>query len=28
MDMGLKDEFVVHLVMSSLPNEFEDFGIN
>jgi hypothetical protein len=23
MDMGLKDEFIVHLVMSSLPKEFE-----
>jgi hypothetical protein len=28
MDMGLKDEFVVHLVMSSLPKEFEAFEIN
>jgi hypothetical protein len=28
MDMGLKDEFLVHLVMSSLPNEFEAFEIN
>jgi hypothetical protein len=28
MDMGLKDEFLVHLVMSSLPKEFEAFGIN
>jgi hypothetical protein len=28
MDMELKDEFLVHLVMSSLPNEFETFEIN
>jgi hypothetical protein len=28
MDMGLKDEFIVHLVMSSLPNEFEAFEID
>jgi hypothetical protein len=28
MDMGLKDEFIVHLVMSSLPKEFEAFDIN
>jgi hypothetical protein len=28
MDMGLKDEFLVHLVMSSLPKEFETFEIN
>jgi hypothetical protein len=28
MDMGLKDEFLVHLVMSSLPKEFEAFDIN
>jgi hypothetical protein len=28
MDMGLKNEFVVHLVMSSLPKEFEAFEIN
>jgi hypothetical protein len=28
MDMGLKDEFLVHLVMSSLPKEFEPFEIN
>jgi hypothetical protein len=28
MDMGLKDEFIVHLVMSSLPKEFETFEIN
>jgi hypothetical protein len=28
MDMGLKDKFLVHLVMSSLPKEFEDFEIN
>jgi hypothetical protein len=28
MDMGLKDEILVHLVMSSLPKEFEAFQIN
>jgi hypothetical protein len=28
MDMGLKDEFIVHLIMSSLPKEFEAFEIN
>jgi hypothetical protein len=28
MDMGLKDEFLVHLVMSSLPKEFEPFEID
>jgi hypothetical protein len=28
MDMGLKDEFLVHLVMSSLPKEFEAFEID
>jgi hypothetical protein len=28
MDMGLKDGFLVHLVTSSLPKEFEPFGIN
>jgi hypothetical protein len=28
MDMGLKDEFLVHPVMSSLPKEFETFEIN
>jgi hypothetical protein len=28
MDMGLKDEFLVHLVMSSLPMKFEAFEIN
>jgi hypothetical protein len=28
MDMGFKDEFIVHLVMSSLPKEFEAFEIN
>jgi hypothetical protein len=28
MDMGLKDEFLVHLVMSSLLKEFEPFEIN
>jgi hypothetical protein len=28
MNMGFKDEFIVHLVMSSLPKEFEAFEIN
>jgi hypothetical protein len=28
MDMWLKDEFLVHLVISSLPKEFEAFEIN
>jgi hypothetical protein len=28
MDMELKDEFFVHLVMSSLLKEFEAFEIN
>jgi hypothetical protein len=28
IDMGLKDEFIVQLVMSSLPKEFEAFEIN
>jgi hypothetical protein len=28
MDMGLKDEFIIHMVMSSLPKEFEAFEIN
>jgi hypothetical protein len=28
MDMGLKHEFLVHLVMSSLPKEIETFEIN
>jgi hypothetical protein len=28
MDMGLKDEFIVHPVMSSLPKEFEACDIN
>jgi hypothetical protein len=28
MDMGLKDKFLVHLVMSSLLKEFETFEIN
>jgi hypothetical protein len=28
MDMGLKDEFLVPLVMSSLPKEFDVFEIN
>jgi hypothetical protein len=28
MNMGLKDEFIVHLVISSLPKEFEAYEIN
>jgi dynactin complex subunit len=28
MDMGVKYEFLVHLVMSSLPKEFGSFEIN
>jgi ABC-type microcin C transport system permease subunit YejB len=28
MDMGFKDEFLIHLVMSSLPKNFEAFEIN
>jgi hypothetical protein len=28
MDVGLKDEFIVHLVMLSLTKEFEAFEIN
>jgi hypothetical protein len=28
IDIGLKDEFLVHLVLSSLPKEFEPFEIN
>jgi hypothetical protein len=28
MDMGLNNEFIVHLVRSSLPQEFEAFEIN
>jgi hypothetical protein len=28
MDMGLKNKFVVHLVISSLPKKFETFEIN
>ena len=28
MDMGLKDGFVVHLIMASLPKEFEAFVVN
>jgi hypothetical protein len=27
-NMGLKDEFIVHLVISSLPKEFGTFKIN
>jgi hypothetical protein len=28
MDMGLKDEFVVHLIMILLPKKFETFVVN
>jgi hypothetical protein len=28
IDMRLKDEFLVHLIMCSLPKEFESFEIN
>jgi hypothetical protein len=28
MDIGLKDEFLVHLVMPFLPKEFNAFEIN
>jgi hypothetical protein len=28
MNMGFKDELLVHLVMSSLPKKFEAFEIN
>jgi hypothetical protein len=28
MDMGLKDEFLIHLVMSSLPKKSDAFEIN
>ena len=28
MDMGLKDEFLVHLIFASLPKEYETFVIN
>ena len=28
MDLGLKDEFLIHLVFASLPKEYETFVIN
>ncbi|XP_066310895.1 uncharacterized protein [Miscanthus floridulus] len=28
MDMGLKDEFLVHLIFASLPKEYETFDVN
>jgi hypothetical protein len=28
MDMGLKDEFLVHLIFASLPKEYEAFVVN
>ena len=28
MDMGLKDEFLVHLIFASLPKEYETFVVN
>jgi hypothetical protein len=28
MDMGLKDEFLVHLILASLPKEYETFFVN
>ncbi|XP_012700638.1 uncharacterized protein LOC105914180 [Setaria italica] len=28
MDMELKDEFIVHLIFASLPEEFEAFAVN
>jgi hypothetical protein len=28
MDMGLKDEFLVHLIFASLPKEYETFIVN
>jgi hypothetical protein len=28
MDLGLKDEFLVHLIFASLPKEYETFIIN
>jgi len=28
MDLGLKDEFLIHLVFSSLPKEYETFVVN
>ena len=28
IDLGLKDEFLIHLVFSSLPKEYETFVVN
>jgi hypothetical protein len=28
MDLGLKDEFLIHLVFASLPKEYETFIVN
>ena len=28
MDMGLKDEFLVHLIFATLPKEYETFVVN
>jgi len=28
MDLGLKDEFLIHLVFASLPKEYETFVVN
>ena len=28
MDLGLKDGFVIHLIMTSLPKEFDNFVIS
>ena len=28
MDLGLKDEFLIHFVFASLPKEYETFVVN
>jgi hypothetical protein len=28
MDLGLKEEFLIHLVFASLPKEYETFVVN
>jgi hypothetical protein len=28
IDLGLKDEFLIHLVFASLPKEYETFVVN
>ncbi|XP_066310767.1 uncharacterized protein [Miscanthus floridulus] len=28
MDLGLKDEFLIHLIFASLPKEYETFVVN